>query len=76
MKYWVISEAIDESFISGSRWIAFPATEETLEKVKEIAGLFDSRVYVAIEQTAARRNRDKGSIAELAIPEAAVKEES
>lgn len=48
MKYWVISEKTNYKEEGGSRWIAFPATDETLEDVKKIAGLFDSKVYVAI----------------------------
>ena len=47
-QYWVISEASEDSECS-HRWIAFPATEETLKDVKEIAGLFDKKVFVAEE---------------------------
>lgn len=47
-KYWVISDnkAREED---GARWTAFPAMEETLEGVKEIAGIFGGKVYVAVE---------------------------
>jgi hypothetical protein len=33
----------------GHRWIAFPATEETLKEVIEIAKFFGERVWVAKE---------------------------
>ena len=48
MKYWVITEASDD-VDCGHRWIAYPATEETLGDVKEIAGLFDKTVFIAQE---------------------------
>ena len=48
MNYWVITEVSPDSDCS-HRWIAFPATEETLEDVKGIAGLFDKCVWVAQE---------------------------
>ncbi len=49
-KYWVISEASEVEQEEGSaRWIAFPATENTLAAVKVIAGLFESKLYVAEE---------------------------
>lgn len=48
MNYWVITEASEDSDCS-HRWIAFPATDETLEDVKGIAGLFDTPVWIAQE---------------------------
>lgn len=43
--FWVICENQEE----GARWIAFPATEETLEEVKKLAGIFGGNVFVAEE---------------------------
>ena len=46
--YWVITEASEDSECQ-HRWIAYPATEETLQQVIEIAGLFDKPVFVTKE---------------------------
>lgn len=46
--YWVITEVSEDSDCS-HRWIAYPATDETLEDVKEIAGIFGKQVWVTKE---------------------------
>ncbi len=48
MMYWVITEASDDSECQ-HRWIAYPATEETLDDVINIAELIDKPVFIAKE---------------------------
>ncbi len=47
MMYWVICEPMDCD--CGHRWIAYPATPETLQEVIEIAKLGDGKVWVTKE---------------------------
>jgi len=48
MNYWVITEASEDNDCS-HRWIAYPATTETLEDVKRIGALFDKPIFIAQE---------------------------
>ncbi len=47
--YWVICEPVNNENDCGHRWIAFPATKETLDEVIKIAKLGDGEVWVAQE---------------------------
>jgi hypothetical protein len=47
MNYWVICKSMDDE---ARNWLAFPATEETLEEVVKIAKLGDGPVWVAEEK--------------------------
>ena len=49
MRIWVVTEASDDCDC-GHRWIAYPADEESLSNVIEIAGLLEKPVYVAYEK--------------------------
>jgi len=49
--YWVICESIKDENAENCchRWIAFPATEESLKDVIEIAKIGDGKVFIAKE---------------------------
>ena len=49
MTYWVISAKVAYDMDDQLRWVAYPATEETLEDVKKIASLFD-RVAIVTQE--------------------------
>jgi hypothetical protein len=48
-KFWVITESMTQD---GGRFIAFPATEETLQDVISIAKISAKTIYVAEEYVA------------------------
>jgi len=50
ISYWVICEPMKEDTEDcGHRWIAFPASEETLEDVIKIAKIGGEKVWIAKE---------------------------
>jgi len=54
--YWVICEPIKDENVENCchRWIAFPATDESLKDVIEIAKLGGGKVFVTKEFSPAR----------------------